>query len=148
MTEKESLLQNLLDILIVQRQTALSAAEDAHNDATNEQSVAETQYDTIGLEAAYLAHGQSQRVADIDIMIKRLTALPLKDFTAEDDINLGAIVTLEAGMSCWLLPVCGGIKLDDGNIVVITPQSPLGQKLDGAMVNEKLNDGRLILAIR
>ncbi|GIU51539.1 transcription elongation factor [Shewanella sp. KT0246] len=148
MTEKESLQQNLLAILTAQRQTALAAAEDAHNDATNEQSVAETQYDTIGLEAAYLAHGQSQRVADIEVMIKRLNAMVFKDFDEEDEIALGAIITLQGGMTCWLMPVCGGIKLDDGKIVVITPQSPLGQKLDSAEFGEKLDDGRLILAIR
>ncbi|WP_285164419.1 transcription elongation factor [Shewanella goraebulensis] len=148
MTEKESLQQNLLAILTAQRQTALAAAEDAHNDATNEQSVAETQYDTIGLEAAYLAHGQSQRVADIEVMIKRLNAMVFKDFDEEDEIALGAIITLQGGMTCWLMPVCGGIKLDDGKIVVITPQSPLGQKLDSAEIGEKLDDGRLILAIR
>ncbi|MCL1065830.1 hypothetical protein L2735_03290 [Shewanella olleyana] len=148
MTEKESLLKSLLDILISQRQTALAAAEDAHNDATNEQSVAETQYDTIGLEAAYLAHGQSQRVADIDVMLKQLKALPLRDFSAEDEITLGAIITLQGGLTFWLMPVCGGIKLDDGKIVVITPQSPLGQKLDNAEAGEKLDDGRLIAAVR
>ncbi len=148
MTEKESLLNSLLDILITQRQTALAAAEDAHNDATNEQSVAETQYDTIGLEAAYLAHGQSQRVADIDVMIRKLKALPLRNFSAEDEIDLGALVTLQGGLTCWFLPVCGGVKLNDSKIVVITPQSPLGQKLDGAEMDEKLDDGRLIISVR
>lgn len=148
MTEKERLRQILLQNVNSQRQNARVAADSAHDDATHEQSVAETQYDTVGLEAAYLAHGQSQRVADYDVMITRLQSLVLRDFDAEDEIAIGSIVTLDDGMTCWLLPVCGGNKLESGRILVITPQSPLGQKLKGAAVGEKLDDGRVIIAIR
>ncbi|GAM58368.1 transcription elongation factor [Vibrio ishigakensis] len=75
MTYKEQLRSELIEILTTQRQNALAAADSAHDDATHEQSVAETQYDTVGLEAAYLAHGQSQRVADCDMMINRIKRL-------------------------------------------------------------------------
>ncbi|MBR9728018.1 hypothetical protein G3R48_08485 [Shewanella intestini] len=147
MPTKAQLMQQLQAMLSVQRQTALDAAQVAHNDATNEQSVAETQYDTIGLEAAYLAHGQSQRVADIDAILQQLASLLLRDFSSDDNIALTAIITLEGGMTCWLLPACGGYKLSNDNIIVITPQSPLGKKLDGAMVNDTLDDGRKIISI-
>ncbi|WP_261816876.1 hypothetical protein [Vibrio gallicus] len=148
MTNKESLRQSLLNILNTQRQTALEAANSAHDAATHEQSVAETQYDTVGLEAAYLAHGQSQRVADCDATINTLTALTLHQFDKDDEIALGALVSLRNDIKkYWFLPVCGGIKLDSGNIVVITPHSPLGEKLDGAELHEVLDDGRVIIAI-
>ncbi len=148
MTYKEQLRSELLEILTTQRQNALAAADSAHDDATHEQSVAETQYDTVGLEAAYLAHGQSQRVADCDMMINRIKALSLRDFESEDEIVLGALVTLDTKMTCWFLPVCGGIKLDEGKVVVITPQSPLGEMLDGAEEGEVLEDGREIALVR
>lgn len=147
MINKELLRNELLEILEAQRQNALAAADSAHDDATHEQSVAETQYDTVGLEAAYLAHGQSQRVADCESMISRIKALPLKDFTEDDEIDLGALVTLNTGMTCWFLPVCGGIKLDSGRVVVITPHSPLGEMLDGAEQGERLEDGREIVEV-
>ncbi|MGR5117872.1 hypothetical protein ACPV5L_09520 [Vibrio astriarenae] len=147
MLNKERLREKLLGLLYTQRQNALDAADTAHDLATHEQSVAETQYDTVGLEAAYLAHGQSQRVADFDVTINRLKALPLQDFNQDDEIKLGAIVSLSGGMTCWFLPVCGGYKLEEDKIVVITPQSPLGQMLDGAEIEERLQDGREITDI-
>ena len=57
-------LQQLLD-------NAKAAAKRAHDTATSEENVAENKYDTLALEAAYLAQGQSQRVvqcqSDFDI---------------------------------------------------------------------------------
>lgn len=75
-------------------------------------------------------------------------ALSLRDFESEDEIVLGALVTLDTKMTCWFLPVCGGIKLDSGKVVVITPQSPLGEMLDGAEEGEILDDGREIVEVR
>ncbi|CAM4177647.1 GreA/GreB family elongation factor [Vibrio neonatus] len=142
--DKEPLRQDLLQVLHAQRLNALKAADSAHGDATHEQSVAETQYDTVAIEAAYLAHGQSQRVADCDAMISCLNSLVLRDFDDLDEISLGAIVTLDNGMTCWLLPVCGGFKVDNDKLVVITPQSPLGQMINGAEVGDTLANGRTI----
>lgn len=122
MINKERLREKLLSLLYTQRQNALDAADTAHDLATHEQSVAETQYDT-----AYFAHGQSQRVADFDVTINRLIVLPFQDFNQDDEIKLGTIVSLSGGMTCWFLPVCKGHKLEEDKIVVITPQSPLGR---------------------
>ncbi|WP_413110244.1 hypothetical protein [Thaumasiovibrio sp. DFM-14] len=146
MINKDGLRQQLVHELERQRQNALWAADNAHNAATHEESKAETQYDTIGLEAAYLAHGQSQRVADCESAILRLKALVLREFTEDDEIDIGAIVTLSQGLRLWLLPVAGGEKLLN-DIVVVTPASPLGTKLMGAYVEEALDDGRQICAI-
>ncbi|MGJ7096342.1 hypothetical protein [Vibrio hannami] len=150
MTEKEQLRESLLTILQSQRETALIAADNAHDAATHEQSVAETQYDTIGLEAAYLAHGQSQRVAEYDATISRIRSLALRDFDIEDDIDLGALVNLSDGLTYWFLPVCGGMKLisDSVQVLVVTPHSPLGEMLDGAELEEILEDGREVIGIR
>lgn len=150
MTEKEQLRESLLKILQQQRETALIAADNAHDAATHEQSVAETQYDTIGLEAAYLAHGQSQRVAEYDMTFSRVKSLTLREFDADDEIEHGALVTLSDGNTYWFLPVCGGMKLEvaDEVVLVVTPHSPLGQMLDGAEVEEQLEDGRAIEQIR
>ncbi|GAD79776.1 hypothetical protein [Vibrio ezurae] len=146
-TDKEHLRQELLQLLHEQRSVALKAADSAHGDATHEQSVAETQYDTVAIEAAYLAHGQSQRVADFDAMINQLNTLIVRDFTDTDEIALGAIVTLDNAMTCWLLPVCGGFKINNGKLIVITPHSPLGQMITGAEVEDTLANGRTITGV-
>ena len=54
-----------ITLALLQRfETAKWAAKQAHDAAINEESVAENKYDTFGLEASYLAHGQSQRVLE------------------------------------------------------------------------------------
>jgi ABC-type lipoprotein export system ATPase subunit len=148
MLDKQRLRLQLLDTLTRQRDVAFTAASDAHNDATHEQSVAETQYDTVGLEAAYLAHGQSQRVAEFDAMITQLKGLALRDFDDMDEIAIGAIVTLDDQQTFWLLPMCGGYKLEQGAIIVVTPHAPLGKMLNGAGLEETLNNGRTVTNVQ
>lgn len=145
---KQTLRQELLQILHTQRATALAAATSAHDAATHEQSVAETQYDTIGLEAAYLAHGQSQRVMECDMTINQVNALLLPDYNQDDVVKYGALVTLSDHKTYWLLPVCGGSLLDGGRITVITPQSPLGQMLNGSEVDDILASGLSVINIQ
>lgn len=147
MLNKSHLKQQLLDTLTKQREVAFSAASDAHNDATHEQSVAETQYDTVGLEAAYLAHGQSQRVAEFDTMINQLTAMSPRDFSELDEVAIGAVITLDGSQQFWLMPMCGGYKLEGGKIVVVTPLAPLGKMLIGAEVGDTLKNGKVITGI-
>ncbi|OBT07898.1 hypothetical protein A9264_05355 [Vibrio sp. UCD-FRSSP16_10] len=147
MIDKEQLRQELLQILTVSRQNALSAADSAHDDATHEQSVAETQYDTVAIEAAYLAHGQSKRVAECDEMINTIKSLFMREFTQDDEIALGALVTVDNTLTCWLLPVCGGFKLKNDTIVVVTPQAPLGKLMMGAELEDTLSNGKTITAL-
>ena len=60
-SHKLQIIDLILDDLRQAYQGAMHAADQAHSAATDDQSVAETQYDTLAIEAAYLAHGQSQR---------------------------------------------------------------------------------------
>ncbi|MBF9000347.1 hypothetical protein [Vibrio nitrifigilis] len=147
MINKTLLRQQLLELLNTQRQIAFDAASSAHDLATHEQSKAETQYDTVGLEAAYLAHGQSQRVADCDAMIARIKALVLREFEEDDEIAVGAVITLDDDSMYWLLPDCGGTKLNEGKLVVVTPHSPLGEQLKGEGIDSCLKDGRTIVHV-
>ncbi len=171
--DKDTLRLQLIEQLERQRQNALLAADNAHDAATHEESVAETQYDTVGLEAAYLAHGQSQRVADCEQAILRLQSLVWDaEKEDEDEVDIGSIITLirpngdnkpnhtqnssKAEKSCsekpanlqwyWMLPVAGGLKVqcDELCITVITPQSPLGESVLGAWLEETLDNGMQI----
>ena len=55
----------ILEQLQSELATALNASDQAHASATHSENVPENQYDTLALEAAYLAHGLSVRVTEL-----------------------------------------------------------------------------------
>ncbi|TDR76054.1 GreA/GreB family elongation factor [Photobacterium lutimaris] len=141
-TLKPQIIDLILADLQQAYQSALHAADQAHSAATDDQSVAETQYDTLAIEAAYLAHGQSQRVAeclaDINAYEQLKSALP----QASQEIVLGCLVHIldENDNEKWIFfgPTAGGIKVlvENHEVVVVTPTSPLGEALLGLMAEE------------
>ena len=119
-----------IDLDVLQR-----AAQTAYEAATHEENVAENKYDTLGLEASYLATGQARRVEEIRQALKNSQAMTLAPFSAALGIQVGALIHLEAenGSEQWLFlaPDAAGLKLNlDGEAVtVITARSPLGAVL-------------------
>ena len=77
---------------------ALMAANNAHKAATDDQSVAETQYDTLAIEQSYLAEGQSRRVDEIKYAIQRLHSFPLEALETKLKVAVGAVVQLELSL--------------------------------------------------
>ena len=63
---KALLLEKIITVLEITYQNAVEAAMRAYNTATNDENVAENKYDTLALEASYLAHGQALRVAECE----------------------------------------------------------------------------------
>ncbi len=59
--DKFLLRQQVLERLAEDLQQAEQAVRVAHETATHEENIAENKYDTLGLEAAYLATGQARR---------------------------------------------------------------------------------------
>lgn len=127
---------------------ALVAANNAHKAATDDQSVAETQYDTLAIEQSYLAEGQSRRVDEIKYTIKRLASLAIETLKHKSQISIGSIVQLEKDIDkqqwFFLAPAAGGYRCkltlqgDTFNIVVITPQSPLGAAMMGKVLDDEV----------
>ena len=112
-------------------------------EATDEQSQPEHKYDTRGLEAAYLAHGQSRQAAEAEEAIEAFRTLPLREFGPGEAIDLGALIELEEGGNrtfYFIGPRAGGteIEYNQSTILVITPQSPLGRQLMGAKQTDRL----------
>ena len=110
------------------------AAQASRAEATHEQSKAENKYDTRGLEASYLARGQSRQAAELEAAIADFEKLKARQFTNGDGIDVGALVELEADgeKSFYFIgPRAGGteVEQDKQEILVITPQSPLGAQL-------------------
>jgi transcription elongation GreA/GreB family factor len=136
----------VLKQIVARLQDSLSllekAARASHEEATHESSRAESKYDTRGLEAAYLAGGQARQARDILDAIKVYAELPTRDFAKADTIDVSAMVTLDfdgTRSSYFIGPKSGGLEINYNGeeVVVITPQSPLGQNLMGRKLGER-----------
>jgi transcription elongation GreA/GreB family factor len=118
------------------------AARASHEEATHESSRAESKYDTRGLEAAYLAGGQARQAKEILDSIKAYEALAIRDFAPDAPIELTALVELDTDgthSTYFIGPRNGGLEIQHRRkeIMVITPQSPLGQNLIGRQAGQR-----------
>jgi transcription elongation GreA/GreB family factor len=116
------------------QQTA--AALLSRDEAISEESRPENKYDMHSQEAAYLAEGQARLAREIAENLAHYSTLPLPVFAADAAIAIGAIVELSAGKNpTWYFvgPRGGGLEVsvDGQEVLVITPQSPLGRELVG-----------------
>lgn len=121
----------------------LGAAKAAHAEATHEESKAEDKYDTRGLEASYLAAGQSRQMEETAEALQQFASMIVPKFSEKDPIDVGALVqvkTKEGASAYFIGPSAGGTEIDHAGttILVITPQSPLGQQLVGRKQGDKL----------
>src|SRR6266576_6402339 len=140
--KKADLVERIIEALRDSLALLEKAARAAHAEATHESSKAEKKYDTRGLEAAYLAGGQARQAREILESIKVFGSLQVKEFGATDPIDLSAVVELETEGSIGLYfigPRSGGLEVDykGAEIMVITPQSPLGQQLMGKKAGQR-----------
>ena len=141
--DKRALIKKIVTQLGAELELLVKAARSAHAEATHESSKAENKYDTRGLEASYLARGQSKQAAEIEQSIEEFEALPVRAFAADEPINLGALVELKSKTESafyFLGPRAGGTEVVQSKkeILVITPASPLGQQLVGRKQGEKV----------
>jgi hypothetical protein len=140
---KNALINKIIAQLVKDLELLTKAARAAHAEATHEQSKADNKYDTRGLEASYLARGQARQVAETEDAINQFKALSLADFGPGEPIGLSAFVELQSkGESAFYFvgPKAGGteFKHDKKEVMVITPQSPLGQQLMGKKQGDRL----------
>ena len=141
---KSRVIKTITKMLEQRFDTAATAARQAYEAATDKESVAENKYDTFGLEASYLAHGQSQRVLDCENDLKRFLGMEFKSFQADDPIAMGALVGLidDAGKSltCFISPCAGGQTFKGEGIsgMLITPSSPLGKSIIGSLLEDEI----------
>ncbi|MGY2273270.1 MULTISPECIES: GreA/GreB family elongation factor [Pseudomonas] len=128
-----------LDLDIAQR-----AAQTAYETATHEENIAENKYDTLGLEASYLAAGQAKRVEEIKQALLLCQNMPLRAYDDQRGIEIGALLGLEDenGRQQWLFlaPDAAGLKVDvvGQPVTVITPRSPLGKSLVGKFEGDEV----------
>lgn len=141
---KHALHQLIMKALEGVRDAAEQSVRQAHEAATHEETVAENKYDTFGLEASYLAAGQSKRLLQAEADIQTFRKLPVKAFTEEDAIGFGAYVVLRDAqnkeMHLFISPVAGGltVELDEQRVGLVSAASPLGNKLLGAFLGDEV----------
>ena len=140
---KCAIIQKIVARLTGELEVYFRAAQASRAEATDEQSKADNKYDTRGLEASYLARGQSKQAADLETSIAEFEKLAARQFTLGERIGVGALVELEmAGERSFYFigPRAGGteVVLEGKEILVITPQSPLGAQLMEQKQGERL----------
>ena len=139
---KELLRSQIVAKLNVDHQLLLQAAKSSHDAATHEDNVPDSKYETLALEASYIAQGQANRAEQIRRTIDIYRQMGLQTFNEQTPIRLSALVLLEddAGRrrQVFLGPAAGGLKLEHlgQEIMLITPDSPLGRQLLGAQTGE------------
>ena len=137
---KQTVIESVVASLEADLALALSAADNARDTATSKENIAENKYDTLGLEAAYLAHGQSNRAQRL--VEERAAFSALVREPESETVTLGSLVCIAYPnhSTRWLLvgPGAAGLNLSvaDEEIVVVTPDSPLGKVLWGLSLDD------------
>jgi len=135
----------ILALIIRQLRSDLAACEQAvaiaRDTATHKDTLGSSRYETMGLEASYLAQGQGVRLVEVERALAWFTQLRLTEHP-ETGIALSSLVRLmdeNGGVQyLWLAADAGGMKVESGghDITVITPKSPLGKALIGRQQGE------------
>jgi transcription elongation GreA/GreB family factor len=151
---KANFLQRLLETLHAELQLAVKASKDAAEYATNEESRAESQWDTQGLEASYLAAGQASQARQWVDAIQDLQADREAILLPKSQISLGALCSCDFGDSVehfFFASTAGGqaVAMDDYQVTVITAQSPLAGRLLGRKSGDRFrlpngSDGQVL----
>ncbi|MER2298251.1 MAG: GreA/GreB family elongation factor [Pseudomonas sp.] len=150
---KATLLTCIVQTLENDMQVLRRAAQAAYEAATAEENIAENKYDTLGLEASYLATGQARRTAEIRQALLTYQQLLLRDYDDSLGVQVSNLVTLEDEQGeqrlLFLGPEAAGLKIGEGDeqVTVITPRSPLGQQLLGKKVEDEVNLGAQVFFI-
>lgn len=105
-----------------------------------------SRYDTFKEEAQMMVNAQEVRIAELRASLVQIQAVLDHPTALEttDKIRSGTVILLEADDGTKrrhvLAPTGGGIKVAVGNeeLVVITPDSPLGKQLMGLSVGDEV----------
>ena len=146
---KELFYNRLLETLRVEAQHAVDASKDAADYATNEESRAESKWDTQGLEASYLAAGQAGQAKQWADAVEELQSEREDLMRPVERVSLGALFCcdFDTGEEYFFFAgVAGGhvVRVETVEVTVITPQSALAHRLLGLRAgdNFELPNGR------
>jgi transcription elongation GreA/GreB family factor len=140
---KRAVIQKIIETLQSELETYTRAAKASHAEATAEENRAENKYDTRGLEASYLAAGQANKIVELEESIAAFGELQNRRFGSDEGIEVGALIEISQDgehAHYFIGPSTGGteVEVQDTEVLVITPQSPLGSQLQGAAQGKKM----------
>lgn len=131
--------QKILTLIIAQLSADLDVCEQAvsiaRDTAVHADCLGSSKYETMGLEASYLAQGQGKRLLEVERALAYFEQLSLP--APSPVIGLSSLVVLadehHEQRYLWLAADAGGLKIDyaDTPITIITVKSPLGSALVG-----------------
>jgi len=133
---KSHLIALIVQALEAKLQVAYSSTQRAIDAATDEETVPEHKYDTLALEAAYLAHGQAMRVQECEQQLSQFRAMPIVDKQGLA-VSVGCYVELEDQNEqikrFFIAPNNGGlcVNYDGLDVFLLTAESPMGKALMG-----------------
>ena len=141
---KPDLLRLIIEQLTHDLAVQFNAALAAHEASTHEENIPDNKYETLALEASYVAQGQANRAQEIRRALETYKQLTLQNYDDNSTIGLTALVSLsgddDTTRTVFIGPLEGGMKivepLTGTEIVVITPASPLGRDLMGKAVGD------------
>lgn len=140
--DKRNILHKIIEHLIHDQQLLMTAARAAHQAATDPENTPDNKYETLALESSYVAQGQANRAQEVLHALNLYRKLQIRSFSDEDPVYLTALIEIESGSGnrrvLFLGPAAGGLKVtvNEEDIVVITPDSPLGKDLLGKEVGD------------
>ncbi|NAZ45807.1 transcription elongation factor [Vibrio toranzoniae] len=138
---KSELRQIILEQLESRLRIAQSATQRAIDAATDEETVPEHKYDTLALEASYLAHGQAMRVQECEDDIQCYRNLVLRD---SEKIAVSSYVVVidenDEYKHFFIGPRVGGLSVtwNHHEIAIVTVNAPFGKALMGKEVGDEI----------
>lgn len=143
--DKLLLRQQVLELLAEDLLRVEQAAREAHEAATHEENIAENKYDTLGLEAAYLATGQARRAEAMRQAIVNWRSFSPTSYNPSQGIQLGALIVLvdvgDKQLRLFLGPEGGNMTLSCGGELtqVISSKAPLARALLGKREGDEVS---------
>lgn len=136
---KRSLLEALRTDLSVELERATRHAKDAAEATTHEENRAESDKDMRSTETSYVARGQALRARDLENALAKLAAMPVRDFAADEPIEVSALVEVEqeGRRATYLLVTAGGGQKLETAVSTLATTSPLGRALLGLHAGEE-----------
>ncbi|MDQ6953605.1 MAG: transcription elongation factor GreAB [Mariprofundaceae bacterium] len=139
MQPKEDILKKIIAKLQSDIDISAQAVAMARDTATHQDCLGSSKYETMGLEASYLAQGQGTRLLELERSLAYFKQIHLHLFTV---ISLNTYIILHdddgSVKHFWLTADAGGLKISYNKkiITLITSKSPLGCQLLGKNVGD------------
>jgi len=88
---KRAVIKKIVARLTSDLEVYFRAAQSSRAEASHEENKPENKYDTRGLEASYLARGQSKQAVELEAAIVEFEKLDARKFAAGEAISMGAL---------------------------------------------------------